>query len=165
MTIFSRIKKVTTPIIYIIRGLSGTGKTTLGLKLLKYGYIDSMYQTDDYFYLDGKYIFDGRNLQKAHQWCQNKVSLDLSNNKRVAVCNTFTTRWEMEWYLLYAKKNNIEIRVITLDHTKYTDEELFIRNVHNVPLNIISNMRKRWETDWYNSSPIPPWKRNNCNFY
>lgn len=49
----------------------------------------------------------------------------------------------MVWYLLYAKQNNIEIRVITLDNTKYTDKELFERNVHNVPIDSISSMRER----------------------
>ena len=65
----------------------------------------------------------------------------------------------MEPYILLAKEFNAEFQVIDLFDGGCTDQELFERNVHDVPLETIVAMRARWEHDWEGGNPTPPWLR------
>jgi hypothetical protein len=49
--------------------------------------------------------------------------------------------------------------VIDLYDGGLTDEALVARNVHFVPWQAIGAMRARYEHDWRNGNPIPPWER------
>tara|TARA_Y100000034_G_scaffold99818_1_gene122831 strand:- start:2886 stop:3155 length:270 start_codon:yes stop_codon:yes gene_type:complete len=76
----------------------------------------------------------------------------------VVVHNTFSTRWEMEPYLRMAGGTTV-VSVLDLFDGGCTDEELFKRNSHGVPLETITAMRARWEHDWKVGNPLPPWER------
>ena len=143
--------------LYLIRGLSGSGKTTHAKEVL--GLLSLA--ADDYFYdEDNVYNFDPTQLATAHQECQRYTGSLLSEGTpRVAVANTFSCRWELEPYLQLAEKYEYEVQVIDLFDGGLTDEELHERNVHGVPLTTIRAMRERWEHDWESGNPTPPWKR------
>ena len=55
--------------LFLVRGISGSGKTTFAKEL---GGVH--FETDNYFMVDGEYKFDGTKLKEAHQWCQNEVN-------------------------------------------------------------------------------------------
>jgi len=145
--------------LFLVRGLPSAGKTTLA-KELSWG----VYSTDDYFTCPstGKYEIDLTQLDKAHEWCQRRVDermARINGNPTIAVANTFSERWELEPYLQMCKKHGWRAVVIDLYDGGLTDEELFERGLHDVPLHTIQNMRKRWEHDWKNGNPVPPWDR------
>ena len=123
----------------LIRGISGSGKTTYAKKLMNEDPSLSHYEADMYF-LDqnGKYNFDPKKLPEAHAWCINETENDLSNNKSVIVSNTFTTKWEIQKYIDLGEKYGATV-VIKKATGKY-------KNLHGVPEEAIKKMQSRWET-------------------
>jgi hypothetical protein len=131
-------------VIYIIRGLSGAGKSTTSRRLELP--TSAQVEADQYFERGGSYEFDPRELKKAHAWAQRKVmTLVKKGTPEIAVSNTFTQAWEAEGYLSYAVRSGYEVVVIDIYDGGKSDKELFKRNVHGVPLVAIQGMRKRYE--------------------
>ena len=62
-------------------------------------------------------------------------------------------------YLDMAEKEDVPVTVVSLFDNGFTDEELFERNTHGVPLEAIAAMRNRFEHDWLGGNPLPPWER------
>lgn len=142
--------------LFIVRGLPGSGKSTLGKKLGK------VFEADDYFSQTGEYRFDPKLLPRAHEWCRKRVEAMLKQTPtissgiignyepNVVVANTFTQRWEMQPYIEMANVYEAEFFVISLFDSGLSDEELASRNTHGVPIEAISKMRARFEHDWKN---------------
>lgn len=122
-------------ILYIIRGIPGSGKTTLAKKLAP----DSNYAADDYFYdSEGNYKFDVTKLDAAHKWCYKSVENAMINGVPViAVNNTFVRKWEYADYIEMAEKLG------------YRPVEIICRgnfgSVHNVPSAKIKSMAQNFE--------------------
>lgn len=85
--------------LYIIRGIPGAGKTTLGLKLTEY-----CVSADDFMINEqGEYEFLPTRLKECHNKCFNKVRCLLHQGKEVvAVANTFKAEWEYMRYIFLA---------------------------------------------------------------
>jgi len=150
------------PVLFLVRGLPGSGKTTRALALA--AEIDAGHASaDDYFVdEDGVYRFDPRDLPDAHAECQDKARKFLIHGLPVIVHNTFTQGWEATPYVEMARKAGAEIEVINLFDGDLSDEELAARNVHGVPLAGIIAMRGRWEADLLAAQaaePRAPWER------
>ena len=145
----------------LVRGLPGSGKTSFMWRCVG-DMLGVVYQiaTDDFFMVDGKYQFDPKLLTENHEKCRLQVQEWLEGQKGdVWVHNTFSCRWEMEPYLTLAASNNYFVTVIDIFDGGCTDEELAKRNSHGVPIEGITAMRNRWEHDWKNGDPEPPWNR------
>ena len=153
----------------LIRGLPSTGKTTLA-KLLGFTSFEA-----DMFFHEGQdvskpYNFDAKKLGDAHQWCQTSTKKALEALKEfedknlaakpygVIVSNTFTCRWEMQPYLDMVT-DDVRLTVIDLFDGGESNETLQARNAHGVPLTAFEAMRERYEHDWANGDPKPPWER------
>ena len=121
----------------LIRGISGSGKTTYAKRLMQEDPTLSHYEADMFFYKDGKYNFDPSKLKDAHAWCKNKTEEDLRNGKSVIVSNTFTQRWEIEPYIELGKKYGADVLI-----KKTTGN---YQNVHGVPPEALERMKSRWE--------------------
>ena len=124
-----------TPVLLILRGLPGSGKTTLAKKIKEQ--MDFEHYEADMFFEDsetGEYKFDREKLSEAHEWCFNKVKEALEAGKNVIVANTFSRKWEYEKYL------DLPYEDILI----YTCEGNY-ENIHNVPQEAIDKMRERWE--------------------
>lgn len=122
----------------LIRGVSGSGKTTHAKELMKQDPSLSHYEADMFFYNnDGKYVFDPTLLPEAHKWCKDQTERDLRNGKSVIVSNTFTKRWEILPYVNLGEKYGADV-VIKKATGSY-------QNVHGVPNKVIDQMRSRWE--------------------
>lgn len=122
----------------IIRGIPGSGKSTFAKKMIDRNMADLHYEADMYFLdKDGIYRYDPSKIAFAHSWCKSKVLKALSKGFRVIVSNTFTRRSEMEPYITYCIDNGIPFEVIRLE-TQYG-------NIHNVPKEVLSNMKSRFQ--------------------
>ena len=122
--------------LYIVRGLPGSGKSSLAKKLT-----ELVYSADDFFTnKKGEYNFNAKLLGKAHEWCWGKVrdAMFLGVNA-VAVANTFTQAWEAEKYYQIAEEYGYSVFVIECQND--------FGNVHDVPQESIDAMKKRWEKD------------------
>jgi len=147
--------------LYIIRGLPGVGKNTLGEALV---HANVVHSADDWMVNDdGEYEFDASKLPTAHAKCQAEVAHDINMGHEVAVVNTFACRWEMEPYLKMQAGSLHRLVVIDLFDQGMTDGELAERNIHGAPAESIANMRQRWEHDWRNAPSTPPWERSKPN--
>ena len=132
----------------LIRGLPGSGKTTLALQLYDAHRDEircAVYAADDFFYGTkrappgwGSYKFDRSKLKDAHAQCQRRAFGDMSDGREVIIVhNTFTQMWEMEPYITMAKEYGYLIQVIECKGN--------FGSVHGVPDEAIDRMRARWE--------------------
>jgi predicted kinase len=129
------------PVLFLIRGLPGSGKTTFAKTLLGCNHIEA----DSYFVVKGVYTFDREKLSEAHNACHWDAWIDMSQGRNIVISNTFSQRWEMMPYLEMAQKFRYTTVVIDLFDSGLSDEKLSERNIHGVPVEKISQMRSRWE--------------------
>ncbi len=121
--------------LFLLRGLPGSGKTTLAESLG-----GSHMEADKYFTYDGKYEFDVTKLKDAHDWCQNAVRVFMENkSKRVVVSNTFTQEWEMLPYYDLAEKHGYKVYSLIVENRHGGVNE------HGVPEDKLELMKKRFE--------------------
>lgn len=121
----------------LIRGLPGSGKSTMAKALARAGF--EHFEADTYHMNnEGDYCFDRANAKAAHEWCQQETRKALERGKQVVVSNTFIQLWEMVPYFDMAKVLGIEPNVLEAKGNW--------QNVHAVPAEVMANMRERWET-------------------
>lgn len=122
----------------LIRGLPGSGKTTMAKAMLMEDPKTCHVETDHYFTdYDGNYNYNATELTDAHEWCQHVTKNNLLENIDVVVSNTFSRRWEMKPYLDMAMELGAQVEIL-----ETTGE---YASVHNVPKHIIAAMKQRWE--------------------
>ena len=128
------------PTLYLIRGLPGSGKSTIGRAICG----DESFAADDWFDLKAKNegktyeeVFNPTDLPEAHQYCQDCVVATMSTGVDLAVCNTFSQRWEAEPYFKLVVAFGYYVQIIECQSS-------FV-NIHGVPEEAIQAMRDRWE--------------------
>jgi len=121
----------------LIRGVSGSGKTTYAKKLQAEDPSLWHYEADMYFERNGEYEFDPMKLKDAHKWCKTQTQIDLMLGRSVIVSNTFTQKWEIQPYIELGEKYGAEVFI-----KKATGN---YQNVHGVPQEALERMRSRWE--------------------
>lgn len=125
--------------LFLVRGLPGAGKSTLARLLTK-----NVVSADDYFVVNGVYVYDATRIKNAHQWCQRECVRILQTGEDVAVANTFVCHWELEPYRRMYEEHGCTLVEITVGGEE-TDENLAARCIHNVPVDTIKRMRLNWQ--------------------
>ena len=123
-------------ILYIVRGVPGSGKTTFA-KLLTL----NIFEADHYFYdNDGNYNFIPSEIKEAHKKCQQFVGYEMESGiPKIAVSNTFTQEWEMKPYFELADTFDYKVFSIVVENRHDGV------NQHGVPDDKIQIMKDRFE--------------------
>ena len=122
--------------IFLLRGIPGSGKSTLAESLGGYHVEADMFFNDD----NDNYNFNVNKIKEAHNWCQNMVEEWMDEGvERIVVSNTFTQEWEMSTYYKFADTYGYRVYSLIVENRHGG------KNIHNVPPEVINNMRSRFE--------------------
>lgn len=131
--------------LHLIRGLPGSGKSTLAARIAG----EHVFEADQYFMVNGAYTWRGDRIKDAHADCQRRVAEAMFQGLTpLAVSNTFVKLKMMEPYEQLATQYGYTIHVTDLFDSGLTNDELYARNVHNVPLSQLEKMRQGYERLW-----------------
>jgi predicted kinase len=131
------IKKRMKKDLILMRGVSGSGKTTISEAVTDR---ENICTADDYFMVNGEYKFDATKLKDAHAYCQTKCRLRMAvGAPLIIVANTFTRLWEMEAYNELAKEFGYRVHSIIVENRHGGVNE------HGVPQETLDAMIKRFE--------------------
>ncbi len=118
----------------LLRGLPGSGKTTLAKSLA-----GEHIEADMFFMKDGEYKFDPTMLKHAHNWCQDVVEHWMNDDiQRIIVSNTFTQEWEMDFYYKLAETYGYIVHSVIVENRHGGVNE------HGVPAEKLEQMKNRF---------------------
>jgi predicted kinase len=122
-------------VLYIVRGIPGSGKSTFAKTLTS-----NVFEADHYFYdNDGNYNFIPSEIKQAHKECQDFVRYAMESSiEKIAVSNTFTQEWEMKPYFEMAKEYGYKVFSVIVENRHGNTNE------HNVPEEKIEQMKNRF---------------------
>jgi predicted kinase len=123
----------------ILRGLPGSGKTTLA-SVLSEGGTYPVFSVDDYFTDEnGHYEFRFQENHLAYKQCEEGVRTAMQQGApKIILHNTFTIEWEMEPYFKLASENDYRLHVLTVENRHGSG------NVHDIPEEHIERMRAKY---------------------
>lgn len=123
------------PTLYIIRGLPGSGKSSLASRLV---HPSRHCEADMFHFVNGVYQYDKNRASDAHSWCFLEIK-NLMGKTRMdcAVSNTFTLRKEYQPYIDAAELYHYDVQIIEC-HSSW-------KSIHSVPDEVVREMAKRWE--------------------
>ncbi|MCL1145761.1 AAA family ATPase [Shewanella sp. 10N.261.52.F9] len=138
----------------IMRGLPGSGKSywaeeyVKALPKLEHAEQFKICSTDEFFYHEGQYRFNSKNLSKYHKLNLTRFIHAIANRVPVVICdNTNMAQWEFEGYCEAAKAEGYQVQIQQVGEPKDKQHQLLCadRNKHRVPLSSISRMAKGFE--------------------
>ena len=153
-------RRADSPKMFIMRGVSGSGKSTTAEELAEE---ESIFSTDEFFTDDdGEYNFDMDKIEEAHQWNKDRVTDAIKEGVNpIVVDNTTVQAWEAKPYVEMALDAGYEIEIVEPDSPWWENfepdldedelinlaETLSEKNTHGVTEEIILKMFNKWEHD------------------
>ncbi|XP_063285505.1 NEDD4-binding protein 2-like 1 isoform X1 [Pelobates fuscus] len=134
--------------IYLLRGLPGSGKTSLARKLKREFPSALVFSTDDFFIMDdGTYLYDHDLLPEAHRWNQKRARKAMNKGKTpIIIDNTNVQAWEMKPYAVMALEHEYQVLFREPETSwKFNVRELTRRNSHGVPREKIQRMKEVYD--------------------
>jgi len=114
---------------------SGCGKTTFANLLGK-----AVCCADDYFIHNSEYKWVGKDIGKAHDWCQRKCRRFMKKRiDRIIIANTNTTVREMQPYMDLAKQFGYRTYSIIIENRHSNI------SIHSVPEITLDKMKTRFD--------------------
>ncbi|OCT93105.1 NEDD4-binding protein 2-like 2 [Xenopus laevis] len=131
----------------LLRGLPGSGKTTLARLLLNLNPDGLVFSTDDFFCQKDGYSYNVKLLGDAHNWNQFRARRAMDDRRSpVIIDNTNMQGWEMKPYVQMAIEHGYFVDFLEPETWWKLDPlELAKRNTHGVPHEKISQMLERYE--------------------
>lgn len=124
------LRHLTQTRLVLIRGLPGTGKTTLAQSFVAKGF--RHFEADQFFMRDGQYRFVKKQLPEARAWCLNQVRTALEGGELVCVANVFATVDDIRSYT----QLGVDYQVVEATHPG--------RSIHKVPAATLRAMQRHW---------------------
>ena len=117
-----------TKTLWIIRGVSGSGKTDLANTLASQLPNTRTVAADDYFLKDSLYLFDASRLHRAHEWCKDHVDSSMRMGfNNVIVHNTFVRERDIKPYTDLADSYGYKVRSLVVENRHGNG------SIHDVP--------------------------------
>jgi len=128
------------PFVLIVRGLPGSGKTTMADALVNMA-PDKVVrlEADDFFINDrGEYQYDPTLIGHAHNECRQRFLKAIDKRKNIIISNTSVKYWEWGEYKAIAEKNDYIVHVIVKEnhHDGMT--------THGVPIQTVMKMKNNF---------------------
>ncbi len=122
----------------IVRGIPGSGKSSLAEKLEKLGKSNTIIcEADQFFIEEGKYWFDYKFLGDAHKWCQSKCAYYLFKGYDVIVSNTSIHYKDINTYYKIALKYKADFSIVNC-----TEQ---YGNIHEVSEDVLERMKNKFK--------------------
>lgn len=131
----------------LLRGLPGSGKTNLALRILVEER-KKICSTDSFFITKEGYKFEPEKLAENHQKNQAQFEEACKFGTQVIICdNTNMKRWHLQPYIDIAKKYDYVITEILVGNPKDQEHQALCaqRNTHGVSLEAIQRMAEGFE--------------------
>ena len=131
----------------VIKGLPGSGKSTLANELAKQ-HNAIILSTDNIISAGDTYLFSPVYLGMAHKLNVAKTKEACIRQLNIIIDNTNTTAKEIQPYYELAKEYNYEFELVE-PKTSWANNpgECFRRTTHNVPIDVIRKMSKRYQSN------------------
>lgn len=129
----------------ILRGLPGSGKTTLAKLLSEKGKYPVI-SIDDYFTNEqtGEYTFEFDKNHLAYKYAEERTRDAMAKlSEKIFLHNVFSIEWEMEPYFQLAAKNQYTVFVLTVENRHKHS------NVHHISDEQLEKMAAKYKVVLY----------------